>query len=232
MTMVGDTKSKEVDLSNTTTEDTEKKNVFDDLESTTPIPVSEETKESEKNAALPGVVSGTAENKGVINHEKYDEQELVITNTEKSTFIDAMITGERYRQSYSIFGGKVNIIIRSRTNKETQAMYAYIRHELSQDGGNLTLLEGDMQYMLLLAQVEEVNGTKYPEMKTPLTYVESGGSTQEPGWVADLNAWKNRPEGLVSAIINRIQLFEYKYWTMVKEASNKNFWNSDTSIAE
>lgn len=210
-----------------------KANAFDDLNAATPIPPTENSaQEAVKNSQLPGAMSGSSENKGIVNNEKYDMDELVITGKEKSAFIDAMLTGERYKLSYPIFGGKINVTIRSRTSKETQAMYAYIRHEMHNDGGNLTILEGDMQYLLLVAQIEELNGTKYPEMKIPLTYTESDGKTIEPGWLEDLASWKDRPEGLISAIINRVQLFEYKYWTMVKEASNKNFWNSDTSIVE
>ena len=66
-------------------------------------------------------------------------------------------------------------------------------------------------------------------MKTPLTFEESDGNIVEPGWYKDFQAWKDKPEGLTSALVSAIQLFEYKYWTMTKEAANKNFWNSDTS---
>ena len=212
------------------TEDSVKKenpNMFD-----TPDKESVVVKDSlaEKVSALPGTPATPKDERVKINNEEYSPEDLVITPEEKSAFVDAMITGDRYRQTFTMFGGRVSVTLRSRTAEETHAFYAFIRHSLAQGDGRLSITEGDMSYVPLVAQVEELNGTRFPEMKSPLTYEANGETEVEPGWLNDFLAWKKKPEGLTSALINRLQLFEYKYWTMVKEASNKNFWNSDTSI--
>lgn len=210
---------------------TEETNAFDNIESTDTIKKEDIEGKTADNASLPGITTGGTDGKVTINYEKYDKEELVITPDDKQAFISAMLTGDRYYRECSLFGGNVKAVIRSRTTRETQAMYSYIRHMLAQRTHAVSTLEGDMQYLLLLVHVEELNGVKFPTMKEPLNFTETAGKLEEPGWLQDLKTWKERPEGLTSALINRIQLFEFKYWTMVKEASNKNFWKSDTSIS-
>lgn len=211
--------------------DQEKKdeNAFKDMESATPIPP-ERTSDGVKRISEPPVgVESSIEKKMQINRETYTKEDLVITPEEKRTFVDALVSNSRWIHESSIFGGKIKVTLRSRTRAETDALYAYIRHELSRGDESLSLLQGDMAFILLVAHVAELNGTKFPEMKAPLTYTEEGGLEKEPGWIEDLQNWKKRPIGITDALINRIQLFEYKYWAMVSEASNSNFWTPDTS---
>lgn len=183
---------------------------------------------------IPGHLSNEATERVKINGETYKKSDLEITPEEKAAFIDSLISGKRYKHEYSIFGGKIHVVIRNRSSEETHAMYSYIRRVLSKNGDNegMNIVEGDMAYIPLVAQIDEINGTKFPEMKHPLSYEESDGKEIPPGWLEDFKAWKAKPEGLTSALISFVQLFEYKYWTMVKEAANKNFWNSDTFIEE
>jgi len=239
MTVVGNSTTKEVGIpeipeAKSTEADKpqepKKEGVFDNLDTSTQAPVDETTKGIEEDSRIPGRISNTVANRLKINSDQYDPGDLVITPEEKAAFIGAMITGERYTQTFRLFGGKVTVKIRSRTADETYALYAYIRHTLAKDGpDSLGAVEGDMAYVPLVAQVAEINGTVFPEMKTPLTYTESDGKEIEPGWYGAFKAWKAKPEGLTSALISCVQLFEYKYWTMTREAANKNFWNSDTS---
>ena len=209
----------------------EKGNMFDDIDTASDMATDPESIEGLNDAKLPGVFHNEADGRVRIGTDSYDRDDLVISPEEKSAFIEALVTGERYTQTVDIFGGKMHVMLRSRTAEETHAMYSYIRHVLSSDvQDGMGVVEGDMAYVPLVAQIAEINGTKYPEMKAPLTFEMSGGKEVPPGWLEDLKAWKSRPEALTSALISCIQLFEYKYWTMTKEASNKNFWNSDTSI--
>lgn len=239
MTVVGNSTTKEVsipkapdakDTEADKAQETKKEGVFDDIAADTQAPVDETTKGIEEDARIPGRMSNTITDRLKINSDQYDPSELVITSEEKTSFINAMITGKRYTQTFKLFGGNVSVTIRSRTADETHALYAYIRHTLAKDGpDSLTVVEGDMAYVPLVAQVAELNGTAFPEMKAPLMYTESDGKEIEPGWYGDFKAWKAKPEGLTSALISCVQLFEYKYWTMTREAADKNFWNSDTS---
>lgn len=213
----------------------DKENVFDSLDNESKVDTESDGQKGVKEASsTPGVrdMPGKGVLHGDVHTEKYDASEVVITPEEKSAFIDAVVTGDRYRQSFDIFGGHVHIVVRSRTSDETAAMYAYMRHEMSKKDANTVQMETDMQYLLLLTQVEEVNGTKFSELKAPYMFKAKGDSEEAPAWMEDMLAWKSKPEGLVGALVNRVQLFEYKYWTMVREAANKNFWSSGASTAE
>ena len=212
----------------------EKDNMFDKVDVPSEIDTnSENQKEVEEMSQLPVSGSSAKQETVKINKEAYNKANLVITAKEKSDFIDSIISGDRYRQRYSLFGGRLSVVIRNRTAAETNAMYSYIRYILAKNDNKehqINIAEGDMAYIPLVVQIEEINGVKFPEMKEPLTYTESNGEEIKPGWYEDFLAWKKKPEGLTSALISMVQLFEYKYWTMTKEASNKNFWNTDTSI--
>ena len=214
----------------------EKSNMFDNVKEPTDIDTtSEESEKVEKLSRIPGYTGGKNDSSVKINGETFNKDDLAISPEEKSDFIESMLTGARYKQRYSLFGGRISVVVRNRTAEETNAMYAYIRHILAKNGdeeAQIRIAEGDMAYVPLVAQIDEINGTKFPEMKEPLTYVESEGKEIPPGWYNDFLAWKKKPEGLTSALISIVQLFEYKYWTMTREASNKNFWNADTSIEE
>lgn len=229
MTVVGESEKKANEASSEKTE--QKDNLFEKMDETTKVPVEKASKGIIEQAELPGNPKGANDIRSKINAEVYTKEELEISPEEKDAFVESMLTGGRHYQTYTIFGGRIKVVIRSRTVTETQAMYAYMRHTLTKDAAGLATLEGDMSYILLAAQIEEINGTKYPEMQEPLTFVEKDGKEQEPGWLACLKTWKAKPEGLTNALINRIQLFEYKYWTMVSEASNRNFWTPETSTA-
>ena len=228
MTVVGESEKRPEET--VVSDDKNKKtNVFDTMDKPSEVPTSYATDKVLAQSKLPGNPKGANDMKSKIHSEVYTPEELTITAEEKNAFVESMLTGSRHYQTYTIFGGRVKVTVRSRTVPETQAMYAYMRHALTKDASGLATLEGDMSYILLAAQIEEINGTKYPEMKEPLTFTENDGTEEEPGWMSCLKSWKSKPEGLTDALINRVQLFEYKYWTMVSEASNKNFWNPESS---
>ena len=95
-----------------------------------------------------------------------------------------------------------------------------------------------MRNAILAAQVKSLRGMvneDLPELKRPYgpTRVadgDKGDRVEPPGWVAMADSWGNRPEALVTALHNELQLFERRYWAMVMDAGNQNFWNPAASI--
>lgn len=209
-----------------------KENVFDDVKKESKIEAPGDSVTADVVEKASSVDSPESNVYKTINREQYRAEELVITPKEKQAFLDSLVTGGRYTQAYDIFGGRVHVVVRNRTTDETNAMYAYVRYALSRPGNTTASVDSQLPFVPLVAQIEEINGVKYPEMKAPYTFVEDKGVTTEPGWYEDFLAWVKKPEGLTSALVNRIQLFEYKYWTMVKEASNADFWKTDTSTVQ
>lgn len=164
------------------------------------------------------------------------DDKIDITDSERAAFLDAIVTGGRYEQPFSIFGGKITGVFRCRKVAESDGINAWLGHCT-----NTKKIDVQIEYMslmrnaILAAQVKSLRGLineDFPEMAGPLAPARSadGKDVKEPGWVPMMNAWGDRPEALVTAIHFELQKFERRYWTMVVAAGNQNFWNPAASI--
>jgi hypothetical protein len=79
--------------------------------------------------------------------------------------------------------------------------------------------------------VRNLNGLEFPILAKPLLRVvtKPGDEDNDPAWVDQVAVWADKDEGLVTAIFEEIKLFEIKYWTMVSNAKNQNFWKPAAS---
>lgn len=151
---------------------------------------------------------------------------VVITEDDKSRFIDSVVKGTRFYGYANLFGGNLRVKFRSRTIAETEAIMAYV-HRKGVTGELVTRADvsDSLLSALLVAQVEEVGDVSYPEMRKPYKYVETGTSLDPPGWIADLDMWRSKPEHITSAIGDALIDFEAKYWKMLRASKDENFWN-------
>lgn len=158
---------------------------------------------------------------------------IEITESEREAFLDSVVKGTRFKLPFSIFNGKVSGSFRSRSQKESQAILARLNWEIN-DKRIATTLEYStrLRNMLLTAQVEEIRDTKYLTLNEPLYRTLNGDKATDPGWLPQVEVWENEHEGLASALYTELQLFEHKYWTMVRNASDQNFWNPAESISK
>lgn len=180
---------------------------------------------------LEAVDSSEEDRKGVIGYQEHDVYE--ITDEEKAQFIRAVVTGDRYRATARLFGGNMVVKFRSRSVDETEAILSYLHRKgilgefsTRSDMSNATVAA------LLTAQVEEIDGVAYPEMKRPLKFSQNGGTVEDPAWVSDADGWRRKPEFIVSALGRALIEFESKYWAMIDESKNENFWNPGTSTGK
>jgi len=87
--------------------------------------------------------------------------------------------------------------------------------------------------MIMAAQIDEFRGVTYPPLETPLMPVaQPEGDPIPPGWIARIDYWANQSEGISAMIWGCIQDFEDKYWRMVEDAQNADFWKPAASISE
>lgn len=164
------------------------------------------------------------------------EEKIDITEEDRDAFLQAIVTGDRYERSFSLFGGKLTGTFRCRKIAESDGIIAWITHCVNSKKIDvridyLTL----MRNALLVAQVKSLRGLineDFPEMAQPYSPTRSadGKTLVDPGWVAAADAWGARPEALVTALHNELQRFEKRYWAMVVDAANQNFWNPAASI--
>jgi len=167
------------------------------------------------------------------------QDKVDITEDDREAFLKAIVTGERYERPFSLFGGKLTGTLRCRKIAESDGIIAWLSHCVNKGKADarieyLTLMRNAM----LAAQVKSLRGMvseDFPELKEPYgpTRVadgDKGDRIVEPGWVAMAESWGGRPEALVTALHNELQLFEKRYWAMVMDAGNQNFWNPAASI--
>jgi len=159
--------------------------------------------------------------------------EVELTNKERETFIESLISGARFELPFSIYGGKVTGVIRSRSQAETIALIRYLNQE-RREGRISDMLEyaTHLRNALLAAQIKMLNDTEYANLTEPLHRTVKGKETEEPGWLDQMQYWSDQQEGLVSAIYHKLRLFEKKYWVMVDGADDQNFLNPEGSTSE
>lgn len=166
----------------------------------------------------------------------YLHEQIEITEADREAFLNAIVTGGRYERSFSLFGGKLTGVFRCRKIEESDGIIAWLSHCV-----NAKKLDARIEYLtmmrnaILAAQVKSLRGIvseDFPEAAEPYAPTRSsdGEKVVEPGWLGAAIAWGKRPEALVTAIHNELQLFEKRYWAMVTDASNQNFWNPAASI--
>jgi len=152
---------------------------------------------------------------------------ITLTQRERDAFLDTLISGDRFTLPFTIFNDRVTGTFRCRSQKESQAIITQVNRECREEKVTSPLdYSTRLRNMLLAAQVAELNGDAFPPLKEPLVRTVEGEDKITPaGWLEQVALWESKNEGLVSAIYHELQLFERKYWTMVNNANDQDFWN-------
>ena len=160
-----------------------------------------------------------------------DMIDVEITEEEREAFIDAMVRGDRFCLPFSITGGRITGKIRSRKHKETTVILSQIQREIRDQ--SITV---DVEYMsrlrsmTLAAQIESYNDEEEAVLAAPLAWTrDSAGVLQPPGWLKQTDHWDNIDEGLAILLHEEVRKFEVKYWMLVRQAEDQNFWKPATS---
>lgn len=156
---------------------------------------------------------------------------VTVTAADRDAFLDALVTGDRYVQPFSLFNGRITGKLRCRSQAESYAVMQQLNREC-REGGVTNALEYStrLRDMLLAAQVQELNGTEYTELAAPLLQTVDSGKQIKPAWLAQVAYWEAKNEGLIAALYVELKKFERKYWLMVDNADDQNFWNPGGSI--
>jgi len=153
-------------------------------------------------------------------------ERLVLTEAEREAFLDAIVSGNRYVAEFVTFGGRVKGKFRCRSQAESYAIMQQLNRECRSERVNNALEYATrLRNMLLAAQVAEINGEAYTEFNAPLLQTTNGSKVDLPGWLAQVDVWEARNEALIAALYTELKKFERKYWLMVDNAADQNFWN-------
>lgn len=153
---------------------------------------------------------------------------VTITPEDKVAFLDAIINNTRFTKSYSLFGGRIKIKIRSLTMDETNALAAWAFKQAVKD--TTWHISGRGRRYVLAAQVAMYNGTELPPLEAPLyeTLDKDGKTTIDPGWVSRDSFWEDKDSGVIDAVIRCLSDFDMRYHILASKAEDENFWNPDT----
>lgn len=165
------------------------------------------------------------EDDGLFTNEK-----ITITMEDKDAFLDALVSGERYCRPFSIYNGRLTGTFRSRSNQESEAMATWMNNGI-RDKRYETALDYSMELrsIMLAAQVMELNGAAFDPLAEPLKVTGTKDGMVQPGWLAQALRWRNNNEAIVSAVYDELRRFERRYWTMVTNATNQDFWKPGES---
>lgn len=174
-----------------------------------------------------------------IDHESLDDvgditvKKAPIEQRHKDAFIDSVITGGRYTEEFTLFGGKLKLKIRARSVAETDAITAYARRMIATDKVKVDYeYSALMRKLLASAQVDEINGVKNPPLESPLFFEETEDGINPPAWEGRLAVWGQKPEVVVIAVTKCILEFEARYWHMIRHVNDENFWLPGESTGE
>jgi hypothetical protein len=170
-----------------------------------------------------------------VNKDQFDSLDLTsvqLTEDEKSAFLDAMLEDRRFELPFNLFNGKVTGIFRSRTSEEGRAVLTELRRQwLSGDVATDNEYTYLVKYTALRLQVKVLNGVEYSEIEKPyLAQAATDGSVVAPTWVNEAVAmFGDKPEGMIHALALALREFECKYWLMVTNAQDQDFWHPEDS---
>jgi len=146
-----------------------------------------------------------------------------ITESDKEAFLTAAMYDGRFKLPFSIMGGKVKGLIRNRTLQEHNVLVNYLMKLIE---SKVITTEEEYQQQLraltLTAQIEVLADKTFPEMQSPLDPSEG-----EAGWLSQYQTWldkDNKGLGITRAVFIEIRKFEAKYWALIQQANNENFW--------
>ena len=156
---------------------------------------------------------------------------VTLTDADRQAFIEALVTGRRYTRPFSIFGGAISGTIRCRAAQESEAIAAYLASQLRKNAYPTALdYSLALRNILLAAQIETINGTAYMELKSPLLATQDGSTLNPPGWLEQADVFGKMPEAILSGLYGAVYTFERRYWTMIENAANQDFWVPVKSI--
>ena len=171
--------------------------------------------------------------------ENKGKRVVSVTEAEKRAFFDSVISGSRYKATVTLFNGGLSISFRSRSAIESEAVDAFIRKRVALGKIQSNQEYADtMRFAVLAAGVEELNGQKFPtlteagETNIGMFYAETKTGLDEPKWLWLYDKWRAMAESVVAVAVEAYFAFEAKYWLMIRNADNENFWKTGESTGE
>ena len=163
-----------------------------------------------------------------IPEEEVKKRDIIISPSDKAAFIDAIVSNDRFKKEYSLFGGKMKATLRSLTYDEVNALATWTAKQGTKDSAGL--MSGRYRKYLLAAYIEMLDGVEMAPLEEPLyENVGSDGKTvNPPAWVDRCKFFDGMGYGKFQALMSLVGEFDALYSTLCEKAEDANFWNPDT----
>jgi hypothetical protein len=166
----------------------------------------------------------------------FERGKVELTPEDKQAFLDALVTDSRFELQFSLFDGKLTGVFRSRLNCETRAILNEMRRQLAAEEIPTEIeYTTRFRHSLLRFHLKELNGETYesPEVLSAVVSAEDGEKkVTPPPWVEEAETFFKGNEAKTAALYNALCVFEGKYWTLVENANNQDFWQTEDSTSE
>lgn len=165
---------------------------------------------------------------GELSDEEIKKRDVVVSPSDKAAFIDAIVSNERFRKEYSLFGGKMKATLRSLTSDEVNALATWTAKQGTKDSAGL--VSGRYRKYLLAAYLEMLDGVEMAPLEEPLyeTVGADGKTVEPPAWVDRCKFFDGMGYGKFQALLSLIGEFDVLYSTLCEKAEDANFWLPDT----
>ena len=180
--------------------------------------------------AVDSAVSSEDALQNITRIRELSEEDRKVTPSDKLEFLNALFGGKRMRLQFSFFGGKLTCTIRSRTQRESDAIFRTIRRDLvDPEKSSYDIISRTAALYYTACQVDMINGTSYPEFEEPMYFENSNGIETPPAWMKTVDLFRNMSHAVIDSLGIAVTIFEYKYLVMLNESRNENFWKTDSS---
>lgn len=184
--------------------------------------------DAKQAAQLSKTADLTAEATGsnLLRSELATLETVTVSDEDRAAFLDALITGKRYCRPFELYNGQLRGVLRCRSAEESEAIAAWVSAGIREKRyGTAVDYSLELRNILLAAQVKSIGATEYPTLALPLRRTQAGDKVTPPGWLDQMTQWSTVPEVILGAVYEAIRAFERKYWTMIDNAANQDFWS-------
>lgn len=156
------------------------------------------------------------------------EMDLPITQAEKEDFIVAALSETAWKTTVSLYNNKFNVVIRDRSNYETQRVYDVVQLD-EEDGllrkGDVAGMYSRMQYYMAALMIERVNEKLFSDLTlkpfSTITLKDDAEKLRE----AASRLFYQMSNARWSSLLSALRIFESKRGRLLSMGYNSDFWN-------
>lgn len=147
--------------------------------------------------------------------------QVEVTQAEKETFLEAVLMDQPFQLSFPIFGGRANVVIRSRQAWQTERAYKMVAASARKAKSEGTPFDSMVQlqkYCIMYGLVS------FGEREMPPSPEKSASQEDIDAWVED-QFGKSMSNNMWLTLVQVFHTFTQKEKLLLENVANEDFWN-------